>query len=243
MLLFGHSPRGAVPLTARAASSTVLPGLVATGGTFALDEGASLDAPGWPAPRVSSIHGSDLDGDRHRRFRGVPAAYKPPREVVHVGNCALRRPLAAEESALSPIDSCGTFFAPTLPVFETSIREADWKAATVIAGSVVEALLLDALLQELPADIATATATLVENRTLSRAPPAMLERWDLHQFTEVAHLRQLIEAPTAAQVRIAKEFRNLIHPGRAMRLAQRCDRRTALAATAALEFVVRDLTP
>lgn len=44
-----------------------------------------------------------------------------------------------------------------------------------------------------------------------------LERWDLHQFAEVAAQRRVIEAATEAQVRIAREFRNLIDPDRAMR--------------------------
>lgn len=129
---------------------------------------------------------------------------------------------------------------------ESSVRDGDWKAATVIAGSVVEALLLDALMQEPAHDVAAAIIALVANGTFRQqhAPNAnTLERWDLHQFTEVAAQRGIIVAATAAQVRIAREFRNLIHPGRAMRLAQQCDRGTALAATAALEFVIRDLTP
>lgn len=125
---------------------------------------------------------------------------------------------------------------------DASIRDAEWKAATVIAGSVIEALLLDALLQRPQADITTATVALVGNGTFARNPPAALEEWVLHQFTEAAAHLGLIEAETAAQVRIARGFRNLIHPGRALRLAQQCDRGTAYAATAALEFVVRDLT-
>lgn len=43
--------------------------------------------------------------------------------------------------------------------------------------------------------------------------------------------------------RLAKDFRNLIHPGAAQRLAQNCDRATALSAVAAVEHVVRDITP
>jgi hypothetical protein len=125
---------------------------------------------------------------------------------------------------------------------ETSVREADWKAATVMAGSVIEALLLDALLQEAQVDVARATAALVASRTFQRNPPADLDEWALHQYTEVAAQLNVITDVTAAQVRIARGFRNLIHPGLAKRLAQTCDRGTALAATAALEFVVRDLT-
>lgn len=126
---------------------------------------------------------------------------------------------------------------------ETSIREGDWKPATVIAGSVIEALLLWALQQQPAPGIAAQVTALVANGTISRPRDPALEHWDLHHYIEVAAALNTIRAETAAQLRIAREFRNLIHPGRAIRLAQRCDRGTALAAAAGLEFVVRDLTP
>jgi hypothetical protein len=46
---------------------------------------------------------------------------------------------------------------------------------------------------------------------------------------------------TATQAKLAKDFRNPIHPGRAARLEQKCQRPDALSALAALEHVVRDL--
>jgi hypothetical protein len=125
---------------------------------------------------------------------------------------------------------------------ETSIREADWKPATVMAGSVVEALLLWALQQQPAASVAAQVTPLVAAGTMSN-PPGQLEQWDLHHYIEVAAALNLIRGETPAQLRIARKFRNLIHPGRAIRLAQKCDRGTALAATAGLEFVIRDLTP
>jgi hypothetical protein len=45
------------------------------------------------------------------------------------------------------------------------------------------------------------------------------------------------------QCRLAKDYHNLIHPGRAQRLAQVCNRGTALSAVAAVEHVVNGLTP
>jgi hypothetical protein len=53
----------------------------------------------------------------------------------------------------------------------------------------------------------------------------------------------IIEADTAIETRLAGEFRNLIHPGRTLRLGKKCDRGTALSSVAALDHVVRDLTP
>jgi hypothetical protein len=80
---------------------------------------------------------------------------------------------------------------------------------------------------------------------LNYDPGADLEGqgWHLHQYVEVAAHLQIIKADTATLVRLTKDFRNLIHPGRAARLGQKCDRSTALAALAAVEAVARDLTP
>jgi hypothetical protein len=65
----------------------------------------------------------------------------------------------------------------------------------------------------------------------------------LFQYIEVAVELKLITADTAIAARLAKDFRNLIHPGRAKRLGQECNRGTTLSAVAALEHVVNDLTP
>lgn len=126
---------------------------------------------------------------------------------------------------------------------DRALSNSEWKAATVLAGSTVEALLLWSLSQRPAADITTATAALRTSGELTRQPDANLERWDLHEYTEVAAKLQIIKADTLTETRLAREFRNLIHPGRAQRLGQTCDRGTALSCVAALDHVVRDLTP
>jgi len=40
---------------------------------------------------------------------------------------------------------------------------------------------------------------------------------------------------------LTKDYRNLVHPGRATRLAQKPDRSTALTSAAAMEAVVNEL--
>jgi hypothetical protein len=122
-----------------------------------------------------------------------------------------------------------------------ALSNGEWKATTVLAGSAIEALLLWKLEQR-KADIAGAVAELVARRTLTSQPDANLERWDLHQFTEVAAHLGIIKPDTATETRLARGFRNLIHPGRAQRLAQKCDRGMALSCVGALEHVVRDLS-
>ena len=73
-----------------------------------------------------------------------------------------------------------------------------------------------------------------------RQPDQDLTKWVLHQFIEVSASGKLIRAETAAIARVAKDFRNLIHPGRMQRLNQRCDRGTALTVVAAVEHVSTD---
>jgi hypothetical protein len=122
---------------------------------------------------------------------------------------------------------------------------ADWKGCTVLSGSVVEALLLWALDQretKKAGEAPAAAKKLVTASRLGQSPSADRNRWNLNELTEVCHQMQIIGDETAAQCRIAREFRNLIHPGKAARLAQRCNRGTALSALAAVEHVVEDLS-
>jgi hypothetical protein len=124
-----------------------------------------------------------------------------------------------------------------------ALSNGEWKAATVLAGSVIEALLLWALLQHTSTDATNAASSLVSSQTLTKQPDPNPERWDLHEYTEVSQFLGIIKTDTAKQTRLAREFRNLIHPGRSQRLGQKCDRATALSAVAGAEHVVRDLTP
>jgi hypothetical protein len=124
-----------------------------------------------------------------------------------------------------------------------ALANGEWKAATVLAGSVVEALLLWGLQQETAADLQQAITMAVSKGTLAQPPPGPLERWDLQHYIAVAEQLQLINADTATQARLTKDFRNLIHPGRAQRLARKCTRSTTHAALAAVYMVVECFTP
>ena len=120
------------------------------------------------------------------------------------------------------------------------------KGATVLSGSATETLLLWAL-QEAEKQKAgvlnAAIVALLGNKTLTKNPGSDPETWGLHEYVEVAAYLKLITDDTEKLVRLAKGFRNLIHPGRAARLGQKCDRATALGALAAVEAVARDLMP
>ena len=101
-----------------------------------------------------------------------------------------------------------------------ALANGEWKAATVLAGSAVEALLLWALDQHQWEEIKKAIDKLKVTGTLEKHPDRNLEKWNLHEFIEVAASLKVINSDTADQVRLTKNFRNLIHPGRARRLPQ-----------------------
>jgi hypothetical protein len=169
-----------------------------------------------------------------------------PLEIIRraLANCPDESP-APSTSELSFISDVKlrTNLRNDMGAVNRALSNGEWKAATVLAGSAIEALLLWALQQKPPAAIASAITALVTAGTFNTKPPGNLEDWNLHQYTEVAAHLGVIKDDTAKQTRLARQFRNFIHPGVAQRLAQKCDRATALSAVAGLEHVVRDLTP
>jgi hypothetical protein len=180
-----------------------------------------------PIGRLSTLHPVALI---RRALATCPDDFPAPEtsELAFISDIALRNSLRLDISAAN-----------------RALQNGEWKAATVLAGSIVEALLLWALQQlqqEESAKLQTAT-TNASGKALRQKPHADPERWTLYEFIEVAAEAGKISADTASQARLAKNFRNLIHPGRASRLGQVCDRGTALSAVAAVELVVRDLTP
>ena len=128
-------------------------------------------------------------------------------------------------------------------VASQALSNGEFKAATVLAGASIEALLLWAV-TERPAQQATAIAALPAainwpgGNQNNRNDP---NTWDLHHLIEVAAGMPVITEDTTTQARLAKDFRNLIHPGRAIRLAKPCTRATAFTALAAVHHVVEDL--
>jgi hypothetical protein len=116
----------------------------------------------------------------------------------------------------------------------TSLHNGEWKAATVLAGAASEALLLWALAQD-------EAASLLAARTAAKPEKRPMLEWGLETMIGVAEDRKLIGEATAKQGRLGKDFRNLIHPGRAVRTRQICDKATAYGAIAAAEAIARDL--
>jgi hypothetical protein len=123
-----------------------------------------------------------------------------------------------------------------------ALANGEWKAATVLGGSLIEALLLWRLQKCEGGKVTQSSTRLFNSRKLKKKPANDLTRWDLSHYIEVAADLEVITEETAIQARLAKDYRNLIHPGRSERLKQKCDRATALSAVAAVEHLIRDLT-
>ncbi len=121
---------------------------------------------------------------------------------------------------------------------DASMGAGHWKAATVVAGSIAEALLLESLERRHDENkLKDVHGSVCPNAR--RRPP---DQWHFAEYAEVARGLQHIDEHTRVQCRQANEFRNLIHPGREQRLKVTCDRATALAALAAVYLVIRDLS-
>ena len=125
----------------------------------------------------------------------------------------------------------------------SNLSQGEWKGATVFAAVAAEALLLWALQRNDSANRHAAVRALSARGVLTGDLGANPEgrEWSLHTYVEVAAQLRIIGDSTSTLVRLTKDFRNLIHPGRAARLQQTCDRSTALTALAAVEVVARDL--
>jgi hypothetical protein len=117
-----------------------------------------------------------------------------------------------------------------------ALNNNEWKAATILGGAAIEALLHWRLGEPNP------TATQIDAAAATFKAPKSKDDWVLAHFIPVAEALKLIKPHTAKAADLARGFRNLIHPGVGIRKSQMCDKATALQAAAALEHVIRDLS-
>jgi hypothetical protein len=116
----------------------------------------------------------------------------------------------------------------------TAVASDSFKAATVLAGAGIEALLLWAMQD---GRVFPGLATF----NTPPANPAVLANWHLNDLLAAAKHVGLLSSQTAKAIELAKDYRNLIHPGRAQRLGERCDRGSAFGALGALHRLIVDL--
>lgn len=107
----------------------------------------------------------------------------------------------------------------------TDFNAREWMGATVFAGAALEALLLWAL----------------KHTTLSEAPKRPLDELHLAELIRLGATNRVIDEASERQAGLAKDARNLVHPGRALRSGESCSKTTALTALAAVYCVIDQL--
>ena len=107
----------------------------------------------------------------------------------------------------------------------TDFNAHEWMGATVFAGAALEALLLWAL----------------KHATLSESPKRPLDELHLAELIRLAATNRVIDEASERQAALAKDARNLVHPGRALRSGEACSKTTALTALAAVYCVIDQL--
>jgi hypothetical protein len=107
----------------------------------------------------------------------------------------------------------------------TDFNVREWIGATVFAGTAMEAVLLWALKEA--ADGATRKKSLDALR--------------LEQLINEAVAKGVITSEAGRQAHLARDARNLVHPGKVARSGTSCSKATALAALAGLYRVIEEL--
>jgi hypothetical protein len=110
----------------------------------------------------------------------------------------------------------------------TDFKAREWMGATVLAGAALEVLLLWKLKQ----------SEVTSTQSSRQGPQRSLDELHLAELIGKAGERKLIDTDAASQARLAKDARNLVHPGRAARSGTECSKATALIALAAVYSVV-----
>jgi hypothetical protein len=107
----------------------------------------------------------------------------------------------------------------------TDFNAREWMGATILAAHVIETLLLCAVKRKGGA------------RSFKKPPDEL----HLHDLIAEANKRGLISAECRQLADLAKDARNLIHPGKATRSGTACSKATALTALSAVYKIAEDI--
>ena len=107
----------------------------------------------------------------------------------------------------------------------TDFSAGEWMGATVFAAAALESLLLWAL----------------KRVKHSETPERPLDELHLADLIRLAVKNRVIDEACGRQAGLAKDARNLIHPGKALRSGEACNKTTALTALTAVYRVIDEL--
>ena len=106
-----------------------------------------------------------------------------------------------------------------------SLQNRAWKATHVLAGSVIEALLVDYLI-------------FLDYKKRHGKDPLM---FDLATAVDACRTEGVISERSAQLSTVVRGFRNLIHPGRVIRLEEKINQSTADVAKALVDIIVEEV--
>lgn len=126
-----------------------------------------------------------------------------------------------------------------------ALGNGEFKAATVLAGSVIEALLLFRLQSEDKTAIETARSKVDDDR--KARGKALVRKGDLEDlvltdYADLAAELRILDEEGHQSILLSNGFRNLIHPGRVLRKGEDASQATALLALGALARLIDRLT-
>lgn len=110
--------------------------------------------------------------------------------------------------------------------FQASLSSTAWKAALVMLGSITEALLVEHLLS-------------TDYHKRVGADPLKMQ---LSELITACQKEKVLSDKTAALSTVIQQYRNLIHPGRAIRLGEKASKSAAIVAGELLQMMVDEIS-
>ena len=110
-----------------------------------------------------------------------------------------------------------------LKEMEQCLESKAWKAVHVLAGSIIEAVLIDYLIAE---------------EHVSRDEALKM---DLGKAVKLAAKRDIISEKAASLSSVIKEYRNLVHPGRSIRMTETTTAASARIAESLVEMILTEI--
>jgi hypothetical protein len=178
-------------------------------------------------------------------FEGVQSAWQQEIELL---NFQEERIVAIRQAKTSPVSSLpeATNFSFVHVPKLRAVIERDYaelsrirdgvKSRMILAGGLIEALLLDALKEVEPLALAASTAP--KDRTKTARP---LDEWALGSMLDVAVELTIIDVAAQKFRHGVRDYRNLVHPGLEIRSAQKVAVHEADIAEKVLGLIIRDL--
>ena len=168
-----------------------------------------------------------LDGSPFKRLRRVLQFYGGPnsqaksRSFEYISDTEMRKIVERDYRELS------------LLVFSAGA----WKSSVILAGSILEALLYDALTCD-PATATKANAARSAPSFKGKVKPLESGDWRLADLIDVASELQILPAERARTIdQVLRDYRNFVHPKKEIRAEHACSEAEALLAKGALDGV------